>query len=245
MDGVLAAAARKEKRVPPGKPTPAQSPANIPGDGTRERILDAALELFGERGLHAASVRDVAKLARANVAAISYHFGGKEELYRAVATYIAGLIGDRVAERAPQVVLSPPPETPEAALAELDIVMETVVDVLVGSEDMRRVARFVLREQMQPSPAFDIIYDSVMQRLHERVCLAFGIATGTDGQSEAVRLRVFLLIGQAIFLRVGEAVVLRRLGLERYDERLLGEVKTMLKQHVRLIVEDLHRSAEA
>jgi len=227
--------------VPPAKPRPVPSPANIPGDGTRERILDAALELFGERGLHAASVRDVAKLARANVAAISYHFGGKEELYRAVAAHVAGLIGGRVAERAPQVVLAPPPESPQEALSQLDIVMETIIDVLVGNEDMRRVARFVMREQMQPSPAFDLIYDSVMRRLHERVCLAFGLATGTDPESEAVRLRVFLLIGQAIFLRVGEAVVLRRLGHERYDEALLGEVKSMLKQHMRLIVEDVRR----
>ena len=54
-------------------------------EGTRARILDAALDLFGERGLTGTTVRDIAARAKVNVAAISYHFGGKDELYRAVA----------------------------------------------------------------------------------------------------------------------------------------------------------------
>ncbi|WP_051630581.1 CerR family C-terminal domain-containing protein [Afifella pfennigii] len=218
--------------MPPSLP----GPANIPGDGTRERILEAALELFGERGLHAASVRDVAKLAKANVAAISYHFGGKEELYRAVARHVAGLIGGRVGERAPEIFAAPPPADAEEARQRLETVMETLVDVLIGHDDMRRVARFVLREQMQPSPAFDILYGELIQRLHSTVCVNFAVATGEEAESQAVRLRVFLLFGQALFLRVGEAAVRRRLGIERYDAALLTEVKEMLKQHLNLIV---------
>jgi AcrR family transcriptional regulator len=52
---------------------------------SRQRILEAALDLFGERGLTGTTVRDIAAAAKVNVAAISYHFGGKDELYRAVA----------------------------------------------------------------------------------------------------------------------------------------------------------------
>ena len=61
-----------------------------PGDPTRARILDAALDLFGERGLTGTTVRDIAARAKVNVAAISYHFGGKDELYRAVAEMVIG-----------------------------------------------------------------------------------------------------------------------------------------------------------
>ena len=60
-------------------------------DATRERILEAALDLFGERGLTGTTVRDIAQRAKVNVAAISYHFGGKDELYRAVATTVIGI----------------------------------------------------------------------------------------------------------------------------------------------------------
>jgi AcrR family transcriptional regulator len=51
---------------------------------TRTRILDVAEELFGERGFDRVSVRDITRQARVNLAAINYHFGGKEELIVAV-----------------------------------------------------------------------------------------------------------------------------------------------------------------
>ena len=52
--------------------------------GTRERILDAAERLFGERGFEVVSLRDITGLAGANVASVNYHFGSKEKLIDAV-----------------------------------------------------------------------------------------------------------------------------------------------------------------
>ena len=77
-------------------------------DATRERILDAALDLFGERGLTGTTVRDIALRAKVNVAAISYHFGGKDELYRAVATSVIGSIEMRVRDRVAPLLEKPP-----------------------------------------------------------------------------------------------------------------------------------------
>lgn len=54
------------------------------GEATRERLLAVARERFAVRGYDGASVRAIAEAAGANVAAIAYHFGGKEGLYRAV-----------------------------------------------------------------------------------------------------------------------------------------------------------------
>ncbi|MCD4749810.1 MAG: TetR family transcriptional regulator [Thermoanaerobaculales bacterium] len=51
---------------------------------TRERLIEAAGALFSEHGYRGAAVRDICNLARANPGAISYHFGGKRQLYRAV-----------------------------------------------------------------------------------------------------------------------------------------------------------------
>lgn len=51
---------------------------------TREKILQKAGELFAARGYDGVSVRDIAGAARVNVSAVSYHFGGKEELFREV-----------------------------------------------------------------------------------------------------------------------------------------------------------------
>jgi AcrR family transcriptional regulator len=51
---------------------------------TKTRILDVAEELFAERGLDRVSIRDITDAAKANLAAVNYHFGGKEDLIAAV-----------------------------------------------------------------------------------------------------------------------------------------------------------------
>lgn len=61
---------------------------------TRERLLQAANRLFADNGYRGASVRDICNLAGANPGAISYHFGGKRQLYRAVLRRaVEGLVG--------------------------------------------------------------------------------------------------------------------------------------------------------
>ena len=55
-----------------------------PSDITRERILKAAERLFADRGYEETSIRAIVTKARVNQAAINYHFGGKEALYREV-----------------------------------------------------------------------------------------------------------------------------------------------------------------
>jgi AcrR family transcriptional regulator len=51
---------------------------------TRDRLIDAAEQLFAAHGFRGAPVRDICNLARANPGAVSYHFGGKRQLYRTV-----------------------------------------------------------------------------------------------------------------------------------------------------------------
>lgn len=51
---------------------------------TRQRILDAARQVFIRQGYKAATVREICKIADANVAAVNYHFNNKEELFLTV-----------------------------------------------------------------------------------------------------------------------------------------------------------------
>ena len=54
------------------------------GDVTKGRLLEATENLIAEKGFDAVSVRDITGLAKANVAAVNYHFGSREGLLAAV-----------------------------------------------------------------------------------------------------------------------------------------------------------------
>ena len=64
-------------------------------EATRERILLAAQKLFSEKGFDATSVRDITTEAGCNVAAVNYHFGGKENLYVVAFRSLLGLLRDQ------------------------------------------------------------------------------------------------------------------------------------------------------
>lgn len=51
---------------------------------SRQRLLDAALDLFASHGLNAVSVRRIAEAAEVNPAMVNYHFGGKEAMIEEV-----------------------------------------------------------------------------------------------------------------------------------------------------------------
>ena len=57
---------------------------DVQGPDTTEKILQAATQLFAENNYEAVSIKTIAAAAHVNSALISYHFGGKRQLYEAV-----------------------------------------------------------------------------------------------------------------------------------------------------------------
>jgi AcrR family transcriptional regulator len=70
----------------------AQEPAR---QDTKTRILDAAERLFAEQGFAATSLRQITRVAKANLAAVNYHFQSKDSLVEAVLRRKIGWINDR------------------------------------------------------------------------------------------------------------------------------------------------------
>jgi AcrR family transcriptional regulator len=70
-------------------------PKGASAEGTKERILDAAEELFADRGYDGTSIRDIASLAGIRVAVVGYHFGPKDALFDIVVRRRAGIMNER------------------------------------------------------------------------------------------------------------------------------------------------------
>ena len=79
-------------------------------EATRERIVEAALEAFAEKGFRGASTRDIAQRADTNQGLITYHFRSKDELWRAAADRIFGMLQKSMVEQLGSLELKDPRE---------------------------------------------------------------------------------------------------------------------------------------
>ncbi len=61
-----------------------RQPGGASGDETRDRIIEAAVRLFAERGYGSTSVRDIARRAHVRVSTLYHHFRSKEQMYAEV-----------------------------------------------------------------------------------------------------------------------------------------------------------------
>lgn len=70
-------------------------PKGRSAEETRDRILNAAEELFAANGFDGTSLRDVARASDVQMAAVGYHFGPKEDLFDTVVRRRAQVMSDR------------------------------------------------------------------------------------------------------------------------------------------------------
>jgi AcrR family transcriptional regulator len=85
-------------------------------DATRERIVEAALEAFAEKGFGGASTRDIAQRAGTNQGLITYHFRSKDQLWRAAADRIFGMLAKRMTEELTALEAADPRELAREAI---------------------------------------------------------------------------------------------------------------------------------
>jgi len=78
--------------------------ARAAGDATRERILEAALEIFAERGFEGAKTREIAARAATNLGLIKYYFDSKEKLWRAAVDRVFASLAEVVGAMMPDEI---------------------------------------------------------------------------------------------------------------------------------------------
>jgi AcrR family transcriptional regulator len=122
-----------------------------PEHSSRQRLIEAAILCFAEKGFDAAGIREIAQTAKANSALVQYHFGGKTGLYAAALRHIFS--------SRPVKVPSPPedPATPDARAKAIRIVgelIQSLVEELMacneGAELDRASLLMVTRELQAP-----------------------------------------------------------------------------------------------
>ena len=210
------------------------------GDDTRQRLIKAAIDVFGRLGYEGAGTRALAEAAGANLAAIPYHFGGKEGLYLAAAAHIAACIGERmgpVADRiAGALAGEDGPADRDTCLRLLQDLLDRFAELILLEEEAGQWARFVIREQMHPTRAFEILYDAIMKRILGLLATLIGRLSGIPRDDEVTRVRALTLLGQILMFRIAHAAALRQTGWDRIGSRELAAIQAVVRENVAAIV---------
>ncbi|MGH7003313.1 MAG: CerR family C-terminal domain-containing protein [Alphaproteobacteria bacterium] len=211
------------------------------GEATREKLVVVALDLFGRYGFDGTSTRMLRDAAGVNLQAIPYYFGGKEGLYLATADYLGARINahvshlrQRVRSRLEERDRAGERPTRDEARGFLTEILQTMAALFVSKES-EPWARFLIREQMEPTAAFDRVYGDVMRPMLEVGTRLVGVLLDEDPASEHVRLRTISLLGSLLVFRMAHASAMAHLGWSSVGGRELETIRTLTRELVAAI----------
>ncbi len=217
-----------------------QSSSPNPGNISRQRLLEAAVDVFGKHGFEAATTRMIVGEAGVNIAAIPYYFNGKEGLYHAVVTYIVDKIEENAGTTFQEmsVLASEKNLSGKTALNALETLLEPIINFMVGSQEAPRIARIILREQIDPSSAYDIIFSRIMKPFINNIAAFLTTASEHISTREAM-LRAMAIMGQIMVFRVARETAVRLVGIKGYTPDETGEIRNIILEHTRGIFKSL------
>ncbi|MEY4344810.1 MAG: hypothetical protein RL032_642 [Pseudomonadota bacterium] len=172
-------------------PTPTK-PLRSDGAEARNRLLDAAMRLFAEHGFAKTSTRDIAEAAQVNISSISYYFGDKAGLYRAV------FIDPRSNPDIDPTIF----EDPNTPLVEVfKSLLGSMVGPLKVADLMQCCAKLHFREMLEPTGVWLEEIDRVIKPAHtglvHLLCRHLGVAEDDD-----IHRLAFSITGLAVTLMV-------------------------------------------
>jgi len=162
---------------------------------SRDRLLDTAEELFAEKGFNSTSIREITAKSHSNIAAVNYHFGGKENLYSEVfRRRLIALRDIRLARI--EKVMSQPMQKP--TLKDLiQAFANAFIEPLIDHSSGRRFMKLMINEMSDPRLPKKMFADEIAGPTLN--ALGKGIAMVCPGlEQKKIMLSILSIIGQLL-----------------------------------------------
>jgi AcrR family transcriptional regulator len=188
---------------------------------TRQRLLEAAGEVFAEHGFRDATIRDICARAGANLAAVNYHFRDKEGLYRQVVHYAHDQAMHARLKELQDSAAMPAPR--RLALFVRSFLQRTC--------DAGRPAwhgKLMVREMIEPTHVLDEIVDQAIRPMRENLHGIIRALLGSRAEEALVQRCAFSIVGQCLFYPHCRPVIQRLQPQLRYTP---AEIE-LLAEHV-------------
>jgi len=200
----------------------------------RDRILEAAGEIFAECGFRGATIRRICDRAGVNIAAINYYFGGKEKLYSEVLRHwnefaikkYPPLLG--VAEEAP-------------AEEQLKAFVRSLLFRLLDKGKPAWFGKLMAREMTEPTKAFERLVKEIVRPRDRILASIVQKKVGSLVDEERIRLCCASIIGQCIYYYHARTIIAR---LYRRDVSKADEIERIANHIVQFSLKGLEHYPE-
>lgn len=151
-------------------------------------ILATAAKLFSKLGLANTSTRDISKESEANISLISYHFGGKEGLYKEVIKEFALKIQTQFQDDV--IKLKSVPLTREVFIAEIDKIITHIIEMRVNHPE---ISIILSREKIEGMPYAREIHEELIYPLIKNFLELFAEAQNKNIVRKEIDPAVFFI----------------------------------------------------
>jgi TetR/AcrR family transcriptional regulator, regulator of cefoperazone and chloramphenicol sensitivity len=199
------------------------------GEATKQKIVEAALLVFGDAGYAGASARDIAKAAQVPLAAIPYHFGTKESLYKAVLREVVDRMKTALAPTilATQSVIGTTPEQAATALVKLQ---GDLLTTLVVAPEAKSWAKVLFREHMDPSDAYDVVYSDGGHQVIQLIAILIAQITSRKQDNEDVMIEALARFGEVLVFLVSKNAAIRLLNWKDFGSSEAAKVTNVISR---------------
>ena len=190
--------------------------------------------MFAENGFHGVSVRELCAAAGANVAAIQYHFGGKEGLYQAIfeTTLDEDETSFNVAMNNIDLALKhTDPDKKQITLA-VEMYINSFFARFPLNEQKRWFSVLVLREISFPGPGFEQILNRRVKRSQQTLSRIIATLQKIDEHSEMARLQAHVINGTIMSALLSRNVLTRIMNWKTLTPKTLEQLYKVVSQLV-------------
>jgi len=200
---------------------------------TKDKIIEAAIHEFAEKGYEQATTRDILERAGANVAAINYYFKGKQGLYVEILLHIVEIVRNQFKDIYPQyLLLKATMPNPQKSREILKICIRKFVELICSDRFSVDLGTIYIHEYTKASPYFE----TLSKGLNE---IYFPIATnllkdaseGALTEKEA-NLQTVMLFSQIFSVLTRKEVILKTMEWQDYNENAINEILSIIYRNV-------------
>jgi len=186
--------ASKPRRTSAKRP-PARAAMREDGAQTKQQLLEVAGRVFAERGYVYATSKEICERAGANIAAVNYHFGGKDGLYAAV-------LEEAHARLVSIDLVTAITQSAASAADKLKLLLRKVVSEVAKRDEGAWELRVLSRELVAPTSLVDKMMKNQVVPKARMITAMIGDILGLPATHPAVSRSTVSIVGPCLFMLI-------------------------------------------